>query len=1079
MSTIDQTDELNKLENQKVVLAPEGDFESPAKEFIPGPYYAAADEVIPELGMVPDEVAGAKASSKGKEFPVDRRDFMRLFSASAMFGASSCIRRPEETAIPYVKQPLDHVQGVPTYYATTCGDCASGCGIVVKTREGRPVKLEGNEEHPISQGGLCAMGQASIQGLYHPERLTSPYIRHGKRLDAATWDEAFSQIKDKLSGTSKVGILTGGSTGHRNDFYKEVLKKLGASEDNLYTFEPNSLFACMAKAHEIAFGHHAIPRAELRHAKLIVGVGSDFHEVGISSLYYSKGFAQSHGYNNGNKGKFVQFESHLSNTGAGADTRHVVPPGSELINTLLITKSLFENAQSKGSKEDRARIKEVLNENEALLNEGYEKVGLEKSLFDQLAKEMLEQTSVLLAGGSANFDENSTKLQLAAIMANILIGAYDKTLLIHKGWMEAPVRAEDWGRFKEHSKDLEVLFVIETNPVFSTAKSQNTAEYFKNIPTVISIQSFPNEMDEFAKFVLPNNHYLESWGDEQPVSGFWSARQPAVKSTTNSKQAEDILLWTLAYMKNNLPYKDYRAYLKEKWKEVYPTVGTKVDYETFFKAILRRGFIGKLSGVARKPLNPLVSYMAPSPLNFDPKALYLITPFDHRFQDGRSAHLPVLQEIGDSLTTVAWDSFAAMNPKTMVKLGLKQNQILKIKSSQGELEVAAYPLPGLHESVVVIPRGNGHEDERSTISYKNGVNPLDLIPAKIDHISQQPSSTLTSIKVVATDRWFRLATMQKHNDIANRTDIVKKISLKEAKKKHGKTVDLDKVPDLFPKLETTQYKWGMNIDLSQCNGCGACMVACSLENNVPQVGREQIILGREMHWIRLDRYFYGDVDNPVVTFQPVMCQHCNHAPCEAVCPVFATTHDPEGMNAMTYNRCVGTRYCANACPYKVRRFNWWTHKWGSMGQRLVDRNPRALNPDVTVRTRGVMEKCSFCVGRLRDAKHKAKEYDRTVFDGEVKTACQQTCPSDAITFGNLNDPNSKISRARKDFRAYLMLGGDPEHEHYGLKTLPSVSYWADVTHEEPATGFGNSGAHGKHASEGHKESNKGENNHHS
>ena len=212
----------------------------------------------------------------------------------------------------------------------------------------------------------------------------------------------------------------------------------------------------------------------------------------------------------------------------------------------------------------------------------------------------------------------------------------------------------------------------------------------------------------------------------------------------------------------------------------------------------------------------------------------------------------------------------------------------------------------------------------------------------------------------------------------------------------------------------------------------------------------------------MDRYFYGSVDNPVVTFQPVMCQHCNHAPCEAVCPVFATTHDPEGLNAMTYNRCVGTRYCANACPYKVRRFNWWTHKWGEMGKRPMDRNPRALNPDVTVRTRGVMEKCSFCVGRLRDAKHRAKEINRDVYDGEVQTACQQTCPSEAITFGNLNDPQSKISRERKDFRAYLMLGGDPEHGHYGLKTLPSVNYLAAVTHDEPATGFGDNAKAGDH-----------------
>jgi molybdopterin-containing oxidoreductase family iron-sulfur binding subunit len=278
--------------------------------------------------------------------------------------------------------------------------------------------------------------------------------------------------------------------------------------------------------------------------------------------------------------------------------------------------------------------------------------------------------------------------------------------------------------------------------------------------------------------------------------------------------------------------------------------------------------------------------------------------------------------------------------------------------------------------------------------------------------------------------------------------------LETAKEQASSKVDLDKVPDLVPALEVAAHKWGMSIDLDKCNGCGACMTACAIENNVPQVGREQILLGREMHWIRLDRYFYGEIDNPQVTFQPVMCQHCNHAPCEAVCPVFATTHDSHGFNSMTYNRCVGTRYCANACPYKVRRFNWWTHKWGEMGARPVDRNPRALNPDVTVHTRGVMEKCSFCVGRLREATIAVKREGRELIDGEAMVACQQTCPSKAIEFGNLLDPKSVITEKRSDSRAYLMLGGDPEVGHYGIKTLPSVNYLAKVTHEEPFVGFG-------------------------
>ena len=321
----------------------------------------------------------------------------------------------------------------------------------------------------------------------------------------------------------------------------------------------------------------------------------------------------------------------------------------------------------------------------------------------------------------------------------------------------------------------------------------------------------------------------------------------------------------------------------------------------------------------------------------------------------------------------------------------------------------------------------------------------------MDPHTKQPVSAGRRFFLLGADRFYRLALTQKHNDIANRKDIIKKVQL-EKMPGLKPPPDLDKVPD-FSKVDNAEHRWGMAIDLDKCSGCGACSVACSIENNIPQVGRDQVLLGRAMHWIRCDRYYYGDVDTPVVSYQPMMCQHCNHAPCEAVCPVYATTHDPEGLNQMTYNRCVGTRYCANACPYKIRRFNWWTHKWGAMGERAVDRNPRAFNPDVTVRTRGVMEKCTMCVGRLRDAKLDArKKGHRLVVDGAVQTACQQTCPSDAIIFGNLNDPESRVSKAQ-EILAYLVLGGDPEHGHYGLKTLPNINYLAQISERQPATGF--------------------------
>jgi molybdopterin-containing oxidoreductase family iron-sulfur binding subunit len=378
-------------------------------------------------------------------------------------------------------------------------------------------------------------------------------------------------------------------------------------------------------------------------------------------------------------------------------------------------------------------------------------------------------------------------------------------------------------------------------------------------------------------------------------------------------------------------------------------------------------------------------------------------------------------------------------------------------------------MPGLHHEAVVLHRGNGRGKGVNKVTDGYGVNPSPLFAKKLESASQQPITSAVSVKLSATGKVYRLAAIQKHNDIANRTDIVKKMTVADATARMGKAVNLDDAPDLYPKLKQADYRWGMAIDLTACTGCGACTTACSLENNVPQVGRQQILLGREMFWIRIDRYFAGPVDNPEVSFQPMLCQHCNHAPCEAVCPVYATTHDFEGMNAQTYNRCVGTRYCANACPYKIRRFNWFTHKWNVVGDREQDRSLRALNPDVTIRTRGVMEKCTFCVQRIRDGKHRAKERGDLARDGEIKSACQQVCPANAIVFGNLKDERSMVSRLRTDGRAYLALNGDPEHKHYGIKTWPNVSYLAEVTHKPSAMNAGQHHGGGGHDHEAKKD----------
>ena len=1041
------------LQGREVFAPVNEPFESPAKEFVPGPFYKNIEERVPELDERSDaELVGEEdLSPKGKKFSVDRRDFMRLFSASSIAASTACVRRPVEKAIPYVDQPTDHTPGTSIYYASTCGGCPSACGLMVKTREGRPAKVEGMPGHPMNDGSLCASGQASVQGLYHPERRKSPAVRYGKTLDNISWEDALTVMKRKLGGKSNVAILTKGSTGHSSEFYKEVLKKFGSSADNYYTYESNSLIESVVAAHDLAYGIKAMPRLDLGQANVIAGFGSDFLDGGTNLLYHTRGYAMSQPYRDGQMGMHIQFESTLTNTGGAADERHVLPPGTEYLGLMLLVKALHENSDAKGSGQTKARIKKILDAHESVLSGGYERIGVSRDIFDGLAKKLIAESGVVVAGGSHTFDENATLLQLAAIMANELVGAYEKVLQFKRGWMVAPVNPGDMARFMKDANDnkFEAVFVIDTNPMFTMPKASGFSEALAKVPFVVSIQSFPNETDLAANLVLPAHHYLESWGDEQPVTGFWTVRQPTVRPVTDSKQAEDILLWALATVDKPLKYTDYHQYLTKRWGSVQKLMDAKGDSELFFKRVLNRGFLGKVNSQTVPGMQDFSANMVWQ----DPGSggLRFVAPLDTRLQDGRGAHLPVLQEAGDSLTTIAWDSWVAMSPERAKELGVQRNDLVRIEGTGGYFEAAVFPMPGLHKDVISVPRGNGHSADLGTIEGGNGVDPLVALGAGFDKITSAPVTAGQMIKVTKTGKKYRLAAMQKQNDIANRNDVVKVMSLKTAAENKTKTFDIDKAiadVDLYPKLKSDEFRWGLSIDLNKCSGCSACMVACSIENNIPQVGRKQVLMGREMHWIRLDRYFSGPVSNPQVTYQPVMCQHCNHAPCEAVCPVFATMHDSEGVNAMIYNRCVGTRYCANACPYKVRRFNWWTHKWGVMGRREQDRNPRALNPDVTVRTRGVMEKCNFCYQRIREAKHAAKLRGSRMRDGEIRSACQQTCPTQAITFGNLNDDNSRVSRQRKDYRSFLMLNADPSHKHFGIKTWPNVNYLAKVTHVE-------------------------------
>ena len=579
--------DLQKLEATKEVFISEDQaFEAPAKEFVPGPYYKNIEEVMPELTE-----QAAKTEKAAKKLPVDRRDFMRLFGASAVMASTACVRRPVERAVPYVNQPTDQVPGLPVYYATTL----DGHGVIVKTREGRPVMIEGNPEHPLSQGSCSSFAISELQALFHPDRRKNPQVLFGNnRRDDATWDEVYSRMAAELKGSKKVAILAKETTGNTKKFYKEFLEKIGSSENNLYLYDTNALRNAQAAAYKMAFNVDGVARTNLNAAKYIAGVGADFLDVGTAHIYESKSWTKSQSFHEDQKGKMVQFESRLTNTGSKADERHVIGSGDELAITLAIVEALMSNPNSVGTSSEKAEIQKVLSANSGLIASTKKRLHLDDKVFSEIAKDLINKPSIVMAGESGASSENATMIQLAAIMANILCGAFkEKLLALDRAWMTSSAGSGDITRFLNDAEDIDFLFVIDVNPAFTLPTSSNVREKLEKIKNVASVQSMPCETDKYANFVLNANHTLESWGDEELISGFWSMVQPTVRPFTNSMQAEDILLWTAAKLGKPMGYREYREYVRAQWKKLHKTRGIKHDFDVFFKAVQRKGTYGR------------------------------------------------------------------------------------------------------------------------------------------------------------------------------------------------------------------------------------------------------------------------------------------------------------------------------------------------------------------------------------------------------------------------------------------------------------------------------------------------------
>jgi len=962
---------------------------------------------------------------------LDRRGFLKAAGAgAALVTIGGCTRAPVEKAIPYLVQPEEVVPGRAYFYSSTCAGCTAGCGLITRNRDGRPVKLEGNPEHPVSRGGLCAVGQASILGLYDSLRYRQP-LQAGK---ASTWQEVDREILARLEIIRRergaVRFLTGTITSPTlRAGIAGFLKTFSGARHVAY--DPLSVSAIL-DAHQRTHGVRLLPQYRFERAAVIVSFDADFLGTWISPVEYTAGYRAGRALEGHSPccSYHAQFESRMSLTGGKADQRVVILP-SELPPTI---------AQLAGHLARHAGV--------ALDAVGGESTSVPAAVLEQLAGRLWEARGrTLVLSGSQDVEA-----QVLVNFINHLLGNYGQTLDLERpSYQRQGNDAELQALLEEVDADkVRALFVLGANPAYDRPAF---AEALKKLPLLVSFAERPDETAELAHFLCPDHHSLESWSDSEAVGGIVSLGQPAIRPLAGTRQAlETLAAWT------GKP-KSACDLQREHWKAaIFPRQKRETSFEAFWEKSVERGYAEveplpvKSRTFDRAALRPILK-VQPA----DGFSLVLYPTLG--MLDGRHAYNAWLQELPDPVTKITWDNYACVSPAAAARLGVAQGDTVRLEAGGHSLVLPVVLQPGQHDSVVAVALGFGSAQSRrfakvgpQWLQAGPTLGPDGMVGKNVAPLLAFAGGTVrfqrASVKLTRAGEKHPLASTQDHftltppNKLApgEKRPIVQETTFAAFLQdpSSGKERLHQETEDLWPADHPyTGYRWGMAIDLNACTGCSACVVACQAENNIPVVGRDEVRRRREMHWLRIDRYY---ADSPLgvdVAYQPMLCQQCENATCETVCPVLATVHSEEGLNQQIYNRCVGTRYCANNCAYKVRRFNWFDYAHSDPLQNLV------LNPDVTVRSRGIMEKCTFCVQRIQGAKIAAKQRGEKVKDGEVQTACQQSCPAQAIVFGDLNDPNSRVHqlvRGQHNARAYKVLAE--------LNVRPSVSYLTIVRNRE-------------------------------
>jgi MoCo/4Fe-4S cofactor protein with predicted Tat translocation signal len=975
----------------------------------------------PEYWRSLEELAGNPEFQEAlhREFPkgasewvesVSRRGFLKVMGASmALAGMTGCVRLPLEPIVPYVRQPEEIIPGRPLFYATamTLGGYASP--LLVESHLGRPTKIEGNDRHPASLGGTDIFAQAHILGMYDPDRSQS-VVSMG---DQRSWQSFVSAIRGPLSAQKVVQgagirILTPTiSSPTLADQLRSFLKVYPQAKWHVY--EPVNRDNVLEGA-KLAFGQPVETRYDFSKADVIVSLDADFLYAGYpGNTRYIRDFAKRRDPD-GNMNRLYVIESVPSTTGAKAD--HRWPTHAAHVEGF---------AKSLGS--------------ELGLKAGIPKVEPEYAKFAAAVAEELKNhrgSSLVVAG-----DHQSPSVHNLAHSINQALGNVGKTVFYSDPVDANPVNQAE--SVKDlvgdiHAGKVDLLVVLGGNPAYDAPADLDFANVLKNgkVPLRVHLGLYQNETAELCQWHVNQAHELEAWGDARTYDGTVSVTQPLIAPLYNGKSALEFVA-LLSGQADATGYDLVRAY----WLKQH----SGADFEAFWRKALHDGWITG-TGLQFKQVNARAVNEEDSLYTLTEGVIELNIRRDPTIYDGQFSNNGWLQELPKPMSKLTWDNAILIGPKMADRLQIKVEDVVELELNGKKVRGPVWVQAGHPDNSVTVTLGYGRK-RAGRVGTALGFDAYQL------RTSAAPW-TASGVKITKTGETYKLASTQGYQSMdtpnGDTRPLIRETSLEEYRKEPNFAQEEQPAPGLtlyqpYPYKEEA-YAWGMAIDLNKCVGCNNCMVACQSENNIAVVGKEQCVIGRHMHWIRIDAYYQGDRENPKAYFQPVPCMQCENAPCEVVCPVGATNHSSEGLNDMVYNRCVGTRYCSNNCPYKVRRFNFLLFSdWDTQQYKMM------RNPDVSVRSRGVMEKCTYCVQRINEHKIDAETAsvregrEIKIQDGELKTACQQSCPAEAITFGNINDPNSKVSKLKAQSRNYSLLGE--------LNTRPRTTYLAEVSNPNP------------------------------